>query len=108
MSVLAQREPEQFSEDEAARRLTISKSTLVRERLAGRIFPIRMGARIIRYTDAILEEYKCRCRNAPDRLATSGSASAPDRPSGAERGTTPPLDRQSAHRLAQTIFKRGS
>ena len=98
----------QFSEAEAARRLTISKSTLVRERLAGKIHPIRMGSRIIRYTEAILEEYRCRCRNTPDRLATTGSASGPDRRNGAELGTTQPHDRQSAHRLAQTIFKRRS
>lgn len=98
----------QFTEAEAARKLTISKSTLVRERLAGRIFPIRMSKRIIRYTDAILEEYKCLCRNTPDKSETTGSASAPAQASGAERGTTSPIDKQSAHHLAQTIFKRQS
>ena len=95
-----------FTEAEAAGKLGISKSTLIRERLAGKIHPIRMGARIIRYTDSILAEYQIQCRNAPDKSATSGSASGPDRRNGAERGTTPALDKQSAHLLAQTIFRR--
>lgn len=99
---------EQFTEAEAARKLTMSKSTLVRLRLMGKIQPMRLSPRIIRYTEAILDEYRSQCRNAPDKLETTGSASGRDRLSGAERGTTPPLDKQSAHRLAQMIFKRPS
>lgn len=57
---------EKFDEAEAARRLTISKATLSRERLAGRIHPIRIGPRVIRYTQEILDEYRRRC---PDKLA---------------------------------------
>lgn len=52
--------PIPFTEAEAARKLGVSKATLTRERLAGRISPIRMGQRIIRYTDAILNEYRNR------------------------------------------------
>lgn len=95
-----------FTEADAARKLGISKATLTRERLAGRIHPIRMGQRIIRYTDEILDEYLRQCRNAPDKSATTGSPSGPDRSNGAGRGMTPPLDKHDAHRLAQTIFKR--
>lgn len=54
-----------FSEAEAAHRLGISKPTLARLRLAGQIHPMRIGPRIIRYTDEILDEYRQQCRNAP-------------------------------------------
>lgn len=97
-----------FTEAEAARKLGVSKATLTRDRLAGKIHPMRFGQRVIRYTDAILEEYRQQCRNAPDKSETTGSAKGPDRSSGAAPGTTPALDRQSAHRLAQAIFKRPS
>jgi hypothetical protein len=100
--------PGEYTEAQAAAELGVSKSTLIRERLAGRIFPMRMGQRIIRYNDAILEEYRELCRNAPDKSVTSGLASGQGRSSGAEHGSTPALDKQSAHRLAQTIFKRRS
>jgi hypothetical protein len=102
----AEKMPQYFGEAEAARKLTISKALLARERLAGRIHPMRMGQRVIRYTDEILDEYRRLCRNAPDKSATTGSASGRDRSNGAEPGTTPPLDRQSAHRLAQQTFRR--
>jgi hypothetical protein len=95
-----------FDEAEAARRLGMSKATLTRERLAGKIHPMRHGVRIIRYTDAILAEYQDKCRNAPDKSETTGSRSAQARPNGSERGTTPAADRHGAHHLAQTIFKR--
>ena len=97
-----------FTEAEAARRLGVSKATLSRERLAGRIKPIRIGQRIIRYTDEILDEYLQQCRNASAKSETTGSASGPAPSSGAARGTTPSLDRQSAHHLAQMTFKRQS
>ena len=95
-----------FTEGEAARKLGVSKATLTRERLAGRIHPIRMGQRIIRYTDDILSEYLTQCRTGSDKSATTGSASVPARSNGAGLGTTPVLDRQSAHRLALTTFRR--
>jgi hypothetical protein len=94
-----------FTEDEAARRLGVSKASLTRERLAGKIAAIRMGRRIIRYTDSILAEYQNKCRTAPGNLETTGSVSARAPTPGAERGTTPALDRQSAHRLALATFK---
>ena len=96
----------EFGEAEAARRLGISKSTLLSERMAGKIHPMRMGQRIIKYTDAILAEYRESCRNVPERLEATGSASAQGRITGAERGSTPTLDRRDAHRLAQATFKR--
>lgn len=49
-----------FTEEEAARKLGLHKQALVRERMAGRIVPIRMGKRVIRYTDAILDDYRNR------------------------------------------------
>lgn len=58
-----------FTEAEAALKLGISKTSLVRERLAGKVKPIRIGQRIIRYTDEILEEYLRQCRNGSDNLA---------------------------------------
>jgi hypothetical protein len=97
-----------FTEAEAALKLGISQATLVRDRLAGRVFPMRYGQRIIRYTEAILAEYQESCRNAPEKSAATGSRSAPAPRNGAERGTTPALDKRDAHRLAQTIFKRRS
>ncbi|HZF98657.1 MAG TPA: helix-turn-helix domain-containing protein [Pseudoxanthomonas sp.] len=99
---------ERFDEAEAARRLGISKATLARVRLAGGIHPIRIGPRVIRYTQAILDEYEQKCRNVSAKLETSGSASVPARSSGAARGTTSALDRQSAHLLAQRTFKKAS
>lgn len=98
----------QYSEAEAALRLGISKSTLVRERLAGKVHPVRIGQRIIRYTDEILSEYLRQCRNGLDNLATTGSASAPAPTNGAVRGTTKSADRHDAHRLAQATFKKVS
>lgn len=99
---------EKFDEAEAARRLGVSKASLSRERLRGNIHPIRIGPRIIHYTQEILDEYEHRCRNIPDKLATTGSVKGPAPNNGAERGTTPNLGRQDAHLLAQTIFKRAS
>ena len=99
---------ETFTEAEAARRLKISKTTLVRERMAGRIAAIRMGQRIIRYTDAILDEYLEQCKHGPGKSATNGSPSAQGRTRGAERGSTPQLDKHAANLLAQRIFKRAS
>lgn len=100
--------PVPFDEAVAARKLGVSKATLTRERLAGRVHPIRMGARIIRYTDEILDEYLSRCRNAPDKSETTGSPSERGQTAGIERGTTKLLDRQDAHRLAQATFRRPS
>ena len=97
-----------FDEAEAARRLGVSKATLMRERVAGKIHPMRIGQRVIRYTESILDEYREQCRNAPARSATTGSASAEAQISGVERGSTQKLDKRDAHRLAQTIFKRRS
>jgi hypothetical protein len=97
-----------FDEAEAARRLGVSKATVMRERVAGKIHPMRIGQRVIRYTESILDEYREKCRNAPAKSATTGSASAVDRSNGAERGSTPKLDKRDAHRLAQAIFKRRS
>lgn len=97
-----------FDEAEAARRLGVSKATLMRERVAGKVHPMRMGQRIIRYTESILDEYRQQCRNAPAKSATTGSASAADRRSGIEHGSMQMLDKRDAHHLAQTIFKRRS
>jgi hypothetical protein len=95
-----------FTEAEAADRLGISKASLMRERIAGRIHPYRIGQRIIRYTDAILSEYLESCRNVPEKSATTGSPNGQAPRNGAARGTTPTLGRHDAHHLAQTIFKR--
>lgn len=97
-----------FTEAEAAGRLEISKATLMRDRIAGKVHPIRYGKRVIRYTDAILAEYQESCRNAPEKSAGTGSRSAQAPHSGAERGTTATPDKRDVHRLAQTIFKRQS
>lgn len=97
-----------YDEAEAARRLGMSKASLIRERLAGHITPFRFGERIIRYTDDILEEYKQRCRNASAKSETTGSANGPGPSSGAGRGTTQLLDRQDAHRLLQRMLKKAS
>jgi hypothetical protein len=56
-----------FDEAEAARRLNVSKATLARERLSGRIHPMRIGQRVIRYTQEILDEYR---RSCPDDVET--------------------------------------
>lgn len=99
---------EKFDEAEAAKRLGVSKSTLTRERMRGAILPIRIGPRVIQYTQAILDEYEQQCRNVSAKSETSGSASGQDRSSGAERGSTAQPDKQSAHLLAQRIFKKAS
>ncbi len=64
---------ELLTETVAAQRLGVSKATLSRERLAGKIHPIRMGQRIIRYTDAILTEYRNRCPDNLDELLATAS-----------------------------------
>lgn len=97
-----------FDEAEAARRLGISKATLSRDRLAGKIHPMRHGQRIIRYTEAILDEYRALCRNAPDKSETIGSRKGQAPASGAEHGTTRGLDKRDALHLAQTIFRKAS
>ncbi|MDD0928098.1 hypothetical protein LOD59_10780 [Xylella fastidiosa subsp. multiplex] len=43
--------PDLYGEGEATRRLCISKTTLTRERIAGRIHPIRISTRIYRYSN---------------------------------------------------------
>lgn len=97
-----------FDEAEAARRLGISKASLSRARIAGQVHPLRIGPRLIRYTDDILEEFKQQCRNAPAKSETTGSANAQARSSGVAPGTKQTIDRRSAHHLAQTIFKKAS
>jgi hypothetical protein len=97
-----------FNEAEAAKRLGISKATLSRERLARRIFPMRHGQRVIRYTETILDEYRQLCRNAPDKSETTGYPNGQAHASGAERGTTPRLDKHDALHLAQTTFRKAS
>lgn len=94
-----------FSEQEAANRLGFSKSLLMRERLAGKIHPMRHGTRVIRYTQAIIDEYQSQCRNVSDKSANTGSAKGEAVSNGAGRGMTPTLDKQDAHLLAQSIFK---
>lgn len=64
---------EKFDEAEAAKRLTVSKATLARERLAGRIHPIRIGPRIIRYTQEILDEYRRRCPDSVEDIIAKAS-----------------------------------
>lgn len=98
--------PDLYGEGEAARRLLVSKATLTRERMAGRIHPIRISARIYRYSNQIIEEYIQQCRNAQGKLGTTGSASAQVPKIGAALGLTPLPDRQTAHLLAQRIFKK--
>lgn len=94
-----------FSEQEAANRLGFSKATLMRERIAGKIHPMRHGARVIRYTQAIIDEYQSQCRNVSDKSENTGSAKGEAVSNGAGRGTTPTLDKQDVHHLAQSIFK---
>ncbi|WP_101927036.1 MULTISPECIES: helix-turn-helix transcriptional regulator [Luteimonas] len=96
-----------FSETEAAERLNISKATLARERIAGRIRPIRIGTRIIRYTDEIIEEYLQQCR-APAH--TDGNADSSARSAQKSRGApglTQTVSRSDAHLLALRTFRKG-
>jgi len=95
-----------FDEAEAARRLGMSKATLMRERVAGRINPMRFGQRLIRYTEEILEEYRQLCRSGLDKSVTSGSAKGKALMPGAGHGSMPTLGKQDAHHLAQSIFKK--
>lgn len=95
-----------FDEAEAARRLGMSKATLMRERVAGRVTPMRFGQRVIRYTESILEEYRQLCRSGLDKSATSGSAREKAPTPGAGHGSTPALGKHDAHHLAQAIFKK--
>lgn len=97
-----------FNEAEAARRLGISKATLMRERIAGKIHPRRHGVRVIRYTQQILDEYESACRNVSDKSANTGSAKGPAAISGAAPGTTLILDKHDVHQLAQQTFKKQS
>ncbi|ALR03075.1 hypothetical protein OY18_06650 [Xylella fastidiosa] len=98
--------PDLYGEGEATRRLCISKTTLTRERIAGWIHPIRISTRIYRYSNQIIEEYIQQCRNVQDKLGNTGSASAQVPKIGAALGLTPLPDRQTAHLLAQRIFKK--
>lgn len=97
-----------FSETEAAERLGISKATLARERIAGHVCPIRIGTRIIRYTDEIIGEYLQQCRTP----ATSGDgkASPAARPATNSRSAASikqTLSRSDAHQLALRTFRKG-
>lgn len=102
----AEKLPDLFTEAEAAKRMGISKATLTRERMANRIGAIRIGQRVIRYTDEILREYLRQCESG--KSATTGYRKGRDQDSGAEPGSTPLLDRPSAHRLAQATFGKRS
>lgn len=64
---------DKFDEAEAARRLGVSKSFLLRERVAGRIRPMRIGARAIRYDDSILAEYRRRCPDDLEQILIAAS-----------------------------------
>ncbi|KAJ4853174.1 helix-turn-helix transcriptional regulator [Xylella fastidiosa] len=102
----AEKLPELYTEEEAARRLLVSKATLTRERMAGRIHPIRISTRIYRYSNQIIEEYIQQCRNVQDKSGNTGSVGVPTLKTGIEHGASLLLDGQSAHLLAQRIFKK--
>lgn len=97
-----------FNECEAARRMGISKATLMRERIAGKIHPMRHGRRVIRYTQQIIDEYQSKCRNVSDKSANTGSAKGEAVSNGAAHGTTLKLDKHDVHQLAQKTFKKQS
>ncbi|ALR07801.1 DNA-binding protein [Xylella fastidiosa] len=98
--------PDLYGEGEATRHLCISKTTLTRERIAGWIHPIRISTRIYRYSNQIIEEYIQQCRNVQDKLGNTGSVGVPTLKTGIEHGVSLLLDGQSAHLLAQRIFKK--
>ncbi len=98
--------PDLYGEGEATRRLYISKTTLTRERIAGRIHPIRISTRIYRYSNQILEEYIQQCRNVLEKSGIIGSASALVPKIGAALSLMLLPDKQTAHLFAQRIFKK--
>jgi excisionase family DNA binding protein len=107
--------PRLLSERESAAALGVSIETLRRLRRAGAITFTRIGGRI-RYTEdhllAYIEKETRACRENPQtdpaRSGISGSADGPTPPPGAAPGSIHNLDRQSAHRLAQRIFRKRS
>jgi hypothetical protein len=104
-----------FPEREAARILGISPDTLRRERKRGRIGYVMIGRRP-RYAHWQLAEYvslrevkPCDENSdqlAPDKSPTTGSAGGRIAPCGAERGSTPSLDRRAEHLSALTILQK--
>jgi hypothetical protein len=109
--------PHLLTEQQAADALGVSIDTLRRERKRRRIGHVMIGRRP-RYTHWQLAEYvsirevkpcdEDSNQLAPDKSATTGSASGGIAPCGAEHGSTPTLDRRAEHRSALMILqKRG-
>ena len=106
--------PDLLTERQAADALGVSIDTLRRERKRRRIGYIMIGGRP-RYTDRQLAAYislrevkPCDENSnqlAPDKSATTGSAGGRIAPCGAERGSTPTLDRRAEHRSALMILQ---
>lgn len=107
--------PALLTEREVADVFGVSVDTIRRLRRAGKISHTSIGGRI-RYTEehvlAYLEREIRPCRhgngNVLERLEGVGLASGQTAPPGAGPGTTDLHDRQSAHRLAQRMFKTRS
>ena len=100
--------PELMTEPQAAEKLGVSISTLRRTRRSGKIAHIWLSGRKLRYTMQHLADYLQQETVCATSSETTGSQSEPDQISGIERGSTPPLDKHAAKRLAQTILKKQS
>ena len=109
------RVPKLLTEREAAEAFGVSVDTIRRLRRAGKIAHTCIGGRF-RYTEehlvAYLERETRPCRdgkeNALEKSADAGLAGGQTVPLGAGLGSTDLHDRQSAHRLAQRMFKTRS
>jgi excisionase family DNA binding protein len=104
--------PNLYSEQEAAKALSLSVDTVRRARRDGSMPFRRLGNRV-RYTETDLLEYLERRRENgicpikmanPESMATIGLASAPEAKTGIEHGSTPMLDKPAASRLARQTF----
>ena len=100
--------PRLYSERDAAEVLGISVDTIRRERQRRKLAFTRIAGRI-RYTETSLSSYiedmTEPCRKKPSSSAPTSSTSDEAPITGADAGTTLPLDRHAAHRLAQATFK---
>ncbi|MNM48482.1 Helix-turn-helix domain protein [compost metagenome] len=101
----AERLPDLYTEAFAAAYLGVAEITLRRIRKRGHIGHVRVG-KFIKYTEHHLLKYLEQQTCQPDSaLATTGSNSAKDLPSGTGRGGTR-TDASSALRLAQETLQK--
>ena len=109
--------PKLLTIEQVAEALEVSTYTVMREIKRGHLIGTRRGRRKLSVREDHYLAYLDRGRTEPceenettaqANSGTTGSPSGPTRQCGAGPGSTPPLDRRGAHRLAKRISKKQS